>query len=64
MRRKWPRNGVLINKLKDLESEHMMDPTNAVDVTKTERTAILHEENTFALFQLCRKYSESGDKAG
>ena len=43
MRRKWPRNGVLINKLKDLESEHMMDPTNAVDVTKTERTAILHE---------------------
>ena len=59
----------LCNKLKELESKHMRDPTNtqlkkAVDVTKTELKAILHEENAFSLFQLRRKYYESGDKAG
>ena len=53
----------LINKLTELQSKHMINPTNTVE-QKTEPKAILHEENTFALFQLCRKYSESGDKAG
>lgn len=46
-----------------------MDPTTtqlkeAVDGTKAELKAILHEENAFALFQLRRRYYESGDKAG
>lgn len=59
----------LINELKNLESKHMMDPTNiqikkAVEVSKTELKSIIYEENAFALYQLRRREYESGDKAG
>lgn len=47
----------------------MLDPDNlqlknSVLVIKTELQTILYEENAFALFQLCRIFFESGDKAG
>lgn len=66
---KTARKQGLVNKLKELESQHMKDPTNtqirkAVDTTRTELKAILHEENAFALFQLRRKNYEFGEKSG
>lgn len=60
---------IIVNKLKEMELQHMEDPTNiqikkAVDVIRTELKAILHEENSYALFQLRRKDYEFGDKCG
>ena len=48
---KMAKKPCLINKLTELQSKHMINPTNTVE-QKTEPKAILHEENTFALFQL------------
>lgn len=47
----------------------MLDPNNlrvknALLSHKEEFQSIKHEETAFALFRLCRKYFESGDKAG
>ncbi|KAF3847106.1 hypothetical protein F7725_020134 [Dissostichus mawsoni] len=56
-------------KLKTLEEQHMLDPSN-LDLRKSLLTArtnlqkLVHEETAFALFRLRRTYFESGDKAG
>lgn len=59
----------LNSKLKSLEEQHMLDPSN-LDVrksllaTRADLQRLIHEETAFALFRLRRCYFESGDKAG
>lgn len=55
--------------LKRLEMQHMSSPNNitlknAVLYARAELQSIIHEETSFALYKLKKKYFESGDKAG
>ncbi|KAF3836210.1 hypothetical protein F7725_028768 [Dissostichus mawsoni] len=56
-------------KLKTLEEQHMLDPSNldlrnSLLTARTNLQKLVHEETAFALFRLRRTYFESGDKAG
>ena len=59
----------LNRKLKSLEEQHMLDPSN-LDVrksllaTRADLQKLIHEETVFALVRLRRYYFESRDKAG
>lgn len=58
-----------MTELKNLETQHMHDPKNerlrdSLLLMRADLQAILHEETSFALFQLRKKHFEAGDKSG
>lgn len=58
-----------MTELRILERKHMLDPKNAtlrnsLLFVRADLKANLHDEKSFALFQLRKKYFESEDKAG
>ena len=55
--------------LKDLERKHMQNPNNLgikkeLFLVKSKLQTFIHKETAYALYRLCQKTLESGDKAG